>query len=295
MLEELQEFMKILEIKAKERVLDLFSGMYRSAFKGNGIEFDELREYVPGDDVRAISWTKFAQQGKPFIKTYREERDLTVLFCVDISPSLFFASHSIAKRRKAVEIVAELSFSAICNNDKVGLVLFSDKVEKYIPAKRGAKHALCLLKECLESRFDQSKKMTTDVAKALQFATKITKKRAILFLISDFQAESYAKEFLLAAKKDDLVTIFLSDAYERNPLPLGLVSVEDPETKEQVVCDFDEKATLRIQKFYQKRREALQMLCSKASADLIEIDTQEKADLKLREFFAKRKKLREKR
>jgi uncharacterized protein (DUF58 family) len=281
-----------VELKAKEKVLDLFAGMYHSAFKGVGIEFEELREYEAGDDIRTISWTKTAQLGRPFVKKFREERDLTVLFLFDVSASLNVQGQAESKRRRAFEIFALLALSAITNNDKVGLILFSSKIEKYVPAKRGMKHGMRLLRECIGFQSNKKRENTTNLAHALSFATKITKKRCILFVLSDFIADGYAEKFQLAAKKDDVIAIHIADEKERQPLALGLVTLQDLETGQSVLVDMDEKMAQLLVESYAKKKEEVRQIVKKAGADLIEIDTQEEYESKLFAFFKKRKNLR---
>lgn len=280
---------RCIEIAAKERVLDLFSGMYHSAFKGKGIEPEDLREYQPGDDIRAISWSKTAQMGKPFVKNFREERDLTVLLIVDISASQSFGSHFETKRKRMAEVAALLAFSAIYNQDRVGLILFSSEIEKYIPPKRGVRHGLRLIREFLA--FDAQKK-GTDLASALRFASRVTKKRSISFLLSDFMAPNYTKEFLLAAKKNDLVAIRISDPAEEELPALGLVQLVDLETGACENYDLNEEAVHKFSEMQKMRVAEFKTLVGRASAAVIEIETKGAYEPALENFFKMRKKLR---
>ena len=193
---------KRIQILAKQRVLDLFYGAYRSAFRGKGIEVDDIREYVAGDDIRSISWAKTARMGKPYVKTFREERDLTITFMVDVSASLDFGSTLSTKRVMAAEIGALLAYAALYNHDKVALLLFSDRIEKYIPAKRGERHVSRVIRELLSF---SAEGVGTDIARALEFLHGVEKKRSILFLLSDFLSHGWEKAFAIASKKDDLV------------------------------------------------------------------------------------------
>ena len=280
---------RCIEIAAKERVLDLFSGMYHSAFKGKGIEPEDLREYQPGDDIRAISWSKTAQMGRPFVKNFREERDLTVLLIVDISASQFFGSHYETKRERMAEVAALLAFSAIYNQDRVGLILFSSEIEKYIPPKRGTRHGLRLIRELLAF---EPQKTGTDLAGALSFASKMTKKRSISFLLSDFLAPNYTKEFLLAAKKNDLVAIRISDPEEDILTPLGLVHFVDLETGKRERFDLNEEAVRKFSDEQKLRVSEFKTLVGKANAAAIEIETKGAYEPALENFFKMRKKLR---
>lgn len=289
-MKELLHKVKHIEITAKERVLDLFFGMYHSAFKGKGIELEDLREYVPGDDVRAISWTKTAQTGKLFVKNFREERDLTVFLIVDISASQYFGSHYETKRERIAEVGAVLALSAIYNQDRVGLILFSSDLEKYIPPKRGTRHGARLIRELLA--FEPQNK-GTDIAKALQFINKVTKKRAIVFLLSDFLCplDSYKKEFMHTASKYDMVLLSISDP-EEHALPMsGLIRFIDAETAKvqtvhvnsQIKRTLEEEAALDAQK--------LKVLVGKSGASIIKLDTKNPYEEKLEAFFAMRKKM----
>lgn len=283
---DLHEKIRKIEIQAKQSVLDLFSGMYRSRFKGKGIEVEDLREYLPGDDVRSISWSRTAHMGKPYIKNFREERDLTVLLVVDISASLLFGSHFEMKRERMAEVAALLAFSAIYNNDRVGLILFSSEIEKYIPPKRGLKHGVRLIRELLSF---EAKKRCTDIAHALHFLNQVMHKRCITFLLSDFQAEGYAKEFLLTSKKNDLVGIRIFDPEEERLSPMGLVQLRDPESEESVLVDITEDVSKEYSEKQKAFLNALQAIVGKSGASLLEIETKGNYETILRTFFGARR------
>jgi len=278
-----------IEIQAKSRALDLFQGMYRSIFKGRGIEFEDLREYVVGDDIRAISWTKLAQTGRPFIKNFREERDLTVLLLVDVSRSQDFVSHYKTKREKAAEIAALLSFSAIANHDRVGLVLFTDRIEKYIPPKKGLKHSLSLIQELLAVQPEGRK---TDLAGAFSFLYQITKKPVIAFVISDFEGADYTQPLMLAAKKDDVILIRVGDPEESMLPQLGLARFYEPEQGEEMILDVNEECraafTAQYQQFYRQFQETVK----KCGVSAIELNTNSRDVPVLKAFFDARRRRR---
>lgn len=215
-----------IEIKAKGLSRQLFAGQYHSAFKGKGMAFDQVREYQFGDDVRSIDWNVTARFNHPFVKIFEEERELTVMLLIDVSKSSFFGSEQL-KNNLIVEIAGVLSFSAIQNNDKVGVILFSDVVEMYIPAQKGAKHILRIIRELLTFE-PQNKK--TNLKLPLQFLTNVVKKRATVFLISDFQDDDYQKAIQIAAKRHDLVALRIIDVREMELVNIGLLKIVDPET-----------------------------------------------------------------
>ncbi|MCK5268672.1 MAG: DUF58 domain-containing protein [Spirochaetes bacterium] len=216
-----------IEIRSRKTAEDLLSGEYRTVFKGMGMEFEEVREYIRGDDIRFVDWNVSARTGKLFIKKFREERELTVLIVIDISGSSFFGSNVQVKKDLAIELAAVLSLSAIKSKDKVGLLLFSDRIEKYIPAKKGQKHVLRIIRELLTTEPAGRK---TDINIAMKFLSKIFKKRAIVFLLSDFFTEGFEKNLQTFSRKHDLVPIILRDRMEHVIEDIGLVSFEDAES-----------------------------------------------------------------
>jgi uncharacterized protein (DUF58 family) len=210
------------------------SGAYHSVFKGQGIEFDEVREYMAGDDVRSIDWNVTARMGHPYIKRFSEERELTIVFLVDISGSQCFGSESRTKAEVAAEIACLLALSAIKNQDKVGLILFSDQIEKSIPPRKGRTAAMRLVREVLAA---EETHHGTDIASALRFLNNVQKRRAIIFLVSDFMDEGYEKELRVTAKKHDVVCCPIVDPRELTLPNVGLIEVEDPESGEMMVLD----------------------------------------------------------
>jgi uncharacterized protein (DUF58 family) len=222
-----------LELRTRARVEAAFSGQYRSVFKGRGMNFEEVREYQAGDEVRFIEWNVTARlgevRGEAYVKKFTEERELTVLLMVDISGSGDFGSVEQSKRELAAEVACVLAFSAIRNNDKVGLLLFSDHVELFIPPRRGRRHALRIIREIL---FFEAKGRGTDIAGALERLNRLIHRRSVVFLVSDFQAEDYSKQLSIAGRRHDLVAMTLVDPREETLPDMGTVRLEDAETGE---------------------------------------------------------------
>lgn len=225
---------KTLELRAGHLVTDALAGNYLSAFKGRGMEFDEVREYVPGDDVRTIDWNVTARMSAPFVKVLREERELTLMLMVDVSPSQSFGTVSRAKREVAAELAAVLAFLATRNNDKVGLICFSDHVEQFIPPKKGRGHVWSIIRSVLTH---EGKGRRTDVAATLDFLGRVTSRRAMSFLISDFWATGYEQAMRLAARRHDLVAVRVRDPRELSMPRAGVVSFQDLESGELVTLD----------------------------------------------------------
>ena len=217
------------------------SGEYHSVFKGQGIEFDEVREYTAGDDVRSIDWNVTARMGHPFIKRFAEERELTVVFVVDISGSQGFGSDTRSKAEVAAEIACLFALSAIRNQDKVGLILFSDRIEKSIPPRKGRTAVMRLVREVLAA---EETRRGTDIRCALRFLNNVQKRKAVVFLISDFMASGYQKELRVTARKHDVICCPIGDPLERDLIDVGLIEVEDPESGDLVLLDTS-SATVR--------------------------------------------------
>lgn len=235
---ELLKQVRQIEIRTKGLVNHLFSGEYHSVFKGRGMEFSEVREYQYGDDVRNIDWNVTARFGHPFIKVFEEERELTVMLMVDISGSLMFGSVSKTKQRVAAELSAILAFSALKNNDKVGLILFTDKIEKFVPPRKGNIHVLRIIREVLSFEPEGN---ATDIKAALEFMNHAIKKRSIIFLLSDFLDEDYEKILRVVGKKNDLIGVVLDDRRENEIPPIGLIKFTDAETGEERWIDTSNK------------------------------------------------------
>jgi uncharacterized protein (DUF58 family) len=235
---ELLKQVRQIEIRTKGLVNHLFSGEYHSVFKGRGMEFSEVREYQYGDDVRNIDWNVTARFGHPYIKVFEEERELTVMLMVDMSGSLMFGSVSKTKQRVAAELSAILAFSALKNNDKVGLILFTDKIEKFVPPRKGNIHVLRIIREVLSFEPEGN---ATDIKAALEFMNNAIKKRSIIFLLSDFLDEDYEKILRVVGKKNDLIGVVLDDRRENEIPPIGLIKFTDAETGEERWIDTSNK------------------------------------------------------
>ncbi len=280
-----------VEIRTRRLVNTLFSGDYKSSFKGRGIEFLDVREYLPGDDVRTIDWKVTARFGRPFVKKYAEERELVVILMVDASGSARFGTSRLFKLEQAAEVAATLAFSAIRNNDKVGLVFFTDRVEKYVPARKGRVHVLRLIRDIL---FFQPEHRGTDPVQALQFLMHVVKRRAIVFFISDFIGDGFRPIRLkqplgIAARKHDLVVVSVNDPAEQELPRVGLVELEDPETGELATVDtFDRGLRERFRQYRTAREEELRKLFRQLGVDRIALSTDEDFTSKLHQFFQKR-------
>lgn len=250
---ELLKQVKQIEIRTRGIVNDVFSGEYHSVFKGRGMEFSEVREYQIGDDVRSIDWNVSARFGHPFVKIFEEERELTVMLLVDLSGSLSFGSVDKTKQQIAAELSAILAFSALKNNDKVGLILFTDQIEKFISPKKGKSHALRIVREVLSFEPQGNK---TNIRSALEYFNHTIKKKAIVFLISDFYDFGYEKILRIVGKKHDLIGIVLSDPREKEIGGTGLIKFRDAETGEIRYIDTDNKDFKLHFKETQKRFES---------------------------------------
>jgi len=223
-----------IEIKTKGLSKHIFSGEYHSAFKGRGMSFSEVREYAYGDDVRNIDWNVTARTGDPFIKVFEEDRELTVMLLIDISKSSFFGSINQFKSELTAELAAVIAFSAIINNDKVGAILFTDKVEKYIPPKKGKKHILRIIREIIYLKPESN---GTDINEAFMYLSNIQKKRAIVFVLSDFMTQGYESALSIASKKHDIIGMHIYDKIEKEMPNIGLINAVDAETGQNIILD----------------------------------------------------------
>lgn len=219
-----------IEIRTTRLVTELFGGRYHSTFKGRGVEFADVREYVPGDDVRTIHWNITARLNQPYVKRFTEERELTILIAVDVSASTAFGTRSKLKSELAAELVSVLTFAALKNNDKVGLMLFSDRVENYIPPRKSRRHALRLVRETLGHKSDHT---GTNIKEALEYLNRVQKKRAIVFIISDFLDDDFEHRLRLTQKHHDTIAFVLEDAMEKEWPAIGRILVEDAEGGER--------------------------------------------------------------
>lgn len=283
---ELIKKVRKIEIKTRGLTQQLFGGEYHSAFKGRGMAFSEVREYAPGDDIRTIDWNVTARLSSPFVKVFEEERELTVMLLVDISASQEFGTHQMLKRELITELSAVLAFSAIQNNDKIGMILFTDKIEKFIPPKKGKSHVLRLVRELIEFKPDNRR---TDIDKALAFLTNVLKKRAIVFMISDFMAPRFDSALKIAGMKHDTIAMKISDKAEDNMPNVGLLQVRDAETGEMIRVDTSSKTVRRQHKSYrEKYKNEIESIFKKNKVDFIDIETGESYIPPLRNFFKTR-------
>ncbi len=268
-----------IEIRTRRLVDNAMGGEYHSVFKGRGMDFDEVREYVPGDEVRTIDWNVTARSGRPFVKKFTEERELTILLLVDVSASGNFGSTSQSKRELAAELASVLAFSAINNNDKVGLILFSDQIEQYIPPKKGRRHVLRVVREIL---FFEPQRRGTDIVQALDFANRVTLRRAITFLISDFQATgdqaktmtALQRAIRLAHTRHDLVAMHIRDRREEELPDVGVLAIEDAETGELLeLSTSNPKVRARFAELSRRNVESLRRMLNAESVDSLELQT----------------------
>jgi uncharacterized protein (DUF58 family) len=260
-----------LQIRAKRAVEDLLGGEYHSVFKGVGIAFEEVRQYQPGDDIRSIDWNVTARMGHPFIKRFVEERELTVMLVVDASGSHHFGTQRHEKHEVIAELAALLAFSAISNHDKVGLLVFTDHVERFVPPRKGIRHVLRLIRDVL---FHQPVHRGTSIRAALDYLNSVLHRRAIVFVLSDFLDAGYEKALKQTARRHDLITIRILDPREEELPNAGIVSLEDAETGEQIMLDTTSR---KVREAYaraaQDRRASLQQLMRSAQVDLVEAST----------------------
>ena len=288
MSKEILKKVRQIEIRTKNVVNDFFGGDYHSNFKGRGMTFSEVREYVPGDDVRSIDWNVTARTGKPHLKIFEEERELSVLILIDVSSSGVFGSKKNLKIDLGVEIAAMLSFSAIKNNDKVGLALFSDKVEKYIPPKKGKKHVLRLITDIVNHDFENSNRRTS-IKTAIDFANKISKRKSVIFLISDFIDDNFWNELKFLNFKHDVIGLQIYDSYERNFPNLGIINIHDSETGENTWIDTTSKKIRdKFQKNSIEKLNSFSKKCKNIGFDLIQISTDDDYIKFLMQFFRSR-------
>ena len=285
---ELLKQVRQIEIRTKGLVNQVFSGEYHSVFKGRGMEFSEVREYQYGDDIRNIDWNVTARFGHPYIKIFEEERELTVMLMVDLSGSLMFGSVSKTKQRIAAELSAILAFSALKNNDKVGLILFTDKIEKFVPPRKGKKHVLRIIREVLS--FEPEGK-STNIRGALEYMNNAIKKKSIAFLISDFMDDGYEKILRIVGRKHDLIGIVLDDRREKEIPNIGLVKLVDAETGAERWIDTSSRRVRERMIFDRKDREKLRnSIFIKSRLDKIEVSTGSNYIQPLVQFFRRREK-----
>lgn len=283
---ELLKKVRKIEIKTRRLSDHIFGGEYHSTFKGRGMTFSEVRQYTYGDDVRNIDWNVTARYNEPFVKVFEEERELTMMLLVDVSGSEFFGTAQQSKKEVITEISATLAFSALQNNDKVGLILFSDEVELFIPPKKGKSHVLRIIRELIEF---QPKSNKTNISEALRFFSGVMKKRAIAFVLSDFIADEYNQTLKIVCKKHDVTGIRIFDAREEEIPNIGLVPMEDAETGELAMVNTRSKAVREAYaKFYQDRVAYFQNAFTKSGAGVLSSRVDESYVKKLLGYFKRR-------
>jgi len=283
---ELMKMVGRIRIITKKLVDEHLSGEYHSAFKGQGIEFDEVREYTPGDDVRSIDWNVTARMGYPYVKRFSEERELTIMFLVDISGSQAFGSSEYSKAELSAAVASVFALSAIKNQDKIGLILFSDRIEKSLPPRKGRTAVMRLVREVLAA---EETNRGTDIAAALRFMNNVQKRKAVVFLISDFMDSGYERELKVLAKRHDVICCPISDPREFELVNAGLIEVEDPETGELFMLDTSSKAFAKeFKDNADVERKKLEDMFVKYKIDNISLSTDRPFQDDIRKLFKKR-------
>ena len=275
-----------IEIKTKRLSDHIFGGEYQSTFKGRGMAFSEVRQYQFGDDVRAIDWNVTARYNDTFIKVFEEERELTMMLIIDISGSNFFGSNSLFKNEYVTELAATLAFSATKNNDKVGLILFSDNVELYIPPKKGKSHVLRIIRELLEFK---SKSKKTDINVPLKFVSNILKNRSIAFIISDFISQDYSNSLKIFSSRHDVTGIRIYDKSEEIIPNLGVIDINDNETGKRIAVNTGSKnVRMKYSEYYNSKRSEFIEYFKRSGSGIIECNTQDDYQKKLLKYFKSR-------
>ena len=275
-----------VEITTRGLVNEVFSGEYHSVFKGRGMSFAEVREYQYGDDIRSIDWNVTARTGAPFVKIFEEERELTVMLVVDVSASGDFGTRRQMKGEVAVEICALLAFSATKNNDKVGLIIFSDRIEKFVPPRKGRRHVLRVLRELF---YHEPEGRGTDLAVALEYLNHVVRKRAVVFLVSDFMAPDFTRPLSVAGRRHDVIAVRMGDRREVELPPLGYVEFEDAETGERMLVNTSNKRFRREwEALVTQSRADQDKAFQRSKVDVIDIQTDEPYERPLMKFFKER-------
>lgn len=284
---ELLKKVRQIEIKTRGLSRNIFAGQYHSAFKGRGMAFSEVREYQYGDDIRDIDWNVTARYNKPYVKVFEEERELTVMLLVDVSASQDFGTHLSVKRDVVTEIAATLAFSAIQNNDKIGVIFFSDKIEKFIPPKKGKKHILYIIRELINFQAESPK---TDMGMALKFLTNAIKKRCTTFMISDFiDVKDYYNALTIANRKHDIVALQVYDSLETQLPSVGLMKILDAETGSEHWIDTSSRKVRQTYKdWWQKQQDRMQTSFNRSKVDSVSVRTDEDYVKALLALFKKR-------
>ena len=285
--QEILQKVRKVEIKTRRLSANIFAGQYHSAFKGRGMAFSEVREYQFGDDVRDIDWNVTARFNRPYVKVFEEERELTVMLLIDVSGSLDFGTEVQTKCDMVAEIAATHAFSAIQNNDKIGVIFFSDKIEKYIPPKKGRKHILYIIREMLDFKPESRK---TDIKQALEFLTSVSKRRCTAFILSDFYVrQDFEQTLIIGNRKHDIVAIQVYDRRAKELPDVGLMKVVDSETGfEQYIDTGSKKLRMAYSRYWNNRQQSLRETFSKSNVDHISISTGEDYVKSLMILFKKR-------
>lgn len=289
--EEILKKVQKIQIKTNRLADNLLAGMYASAFKGVGMEFSEVRQYLPGDEIRAIDWNVTARIGQPFVKEFEEEREQTILLLVDASSSFHFGTVNQFKNELMAEFCALLAFSAIENNDKVGLIIFSDQIEKHIPPRKGRKHVLRVIRELLYFRPEQ---LGTDLVGVLEYVTKGTKRSTVCFLISDFIDHGYEKAMQIASKRHDLIPVTITDPTEEKLPSIGLINLRDAETGEEILVDSSNpRVREEYQRFFLAKESRRQKFFSSIGIKSIDLRTdRDYVDVLLKYFKSRKKRMK---
>lgn len=287
---ELLKKIRRIQIRTTHMVSDVFAGQYHSVFKGQGMEFEEVREYIPGDDIRSIDWNVTARTGHPFIKKFVEERELTVMLVVDISASHSFGSTPQLKKDLAAEIAAVLAFSAIQNNDRVGLILFSEEVEQYVPPRKGTPHVLRVIREVLHGT---PKRRGTSLVPALDFLNHVTTRKCVTFVVSDFIDEGFRHALAITARRHDVVAVVVGDKREKAWPAVGLVEWQDAETGKRFLLDTSDRLTLRrLGSLHTQQRQDLLATFRASGVDAIQVYAGEPYEREFIKFFRMRERRR---
>ncbi|MBU1220723.1 DUF58 domain-containing protein [Myxococcota bacterium] len=274
-----------IEIKTNRLVNDMLAGQYQSVFKGRGMVFDEVRQYQPGDDIRLIDWNVTARTNDVFVKLFVEERELTIMLMVDMSASTLFGTLRSSKRELMAELSALLAFSAIKNNDRVGLIIFTDGIEKFVPPKKGRKHVLRVVTEILN--FEPASRGSS-INEALKFLGHVSKRKSVAFLLSDFLSPDYEHDLKIASKRHDLIPVTIIDKREEELPPLGLINVRDLETGEIITVDINKQVARSFNLKSKARREVRESLFRKLKMDYVTLYTGKEYITSLMQFFRRR-------
>lgn len=287
---ELLRSVRRIQIRTARLIRDLFAGQYQSAFKGRGIAFSEVREYIPGDDIRSIDWNVTARMNAPYVKQFVEERELTLILAVDVSGSGRFGSGGKSKIDLEAELAAILAISAIQNGDRVGLILFTDRVEKYVPAGKGPSHALRIIRDLL---FHEPAGRATRLAAALDFMNRVLRRRAVVFLVSDFQSPDTAAALPVTSRRHDLVAVRVADPFEERWPAIGLVELKDLETGDRLLWDTSSRSAARaLREAVEKSQAELEKIFQSIKMDHLAVRTDQSPVDPLRKFFHQRRRRR---